>query len=89
MSTIIWKDRRSRCQKTIISTIDMMTNDGTMYYNHPHMIQIKTKEEFYDIECGIKLIATDLPEIYLSDASVDKNPKIKRMHTQSIHMDSH
>ena len=89
MSTIIWKDRRSRCQKTIISTIDMMTNDGTTYYNHPHMIQIKTKEEFYDNECGIKLIATDLPGIYLADVSVQKNPKMKRMHTESIHMDSH
>ena len=75
--------------KTIISTIEMTTTNYQLWYNHPHMIQIKTKEEFYDIECGIKLIATDLPEIYLSDASVDKNPKIKRMHTQSIHMDSH
>ena len=89
MSTIIWKGRKSKCQKTIISTIDMTTDVGITYYNHPHMIQIKTKEEFYDNECGIKLTATDLPEIYLADVSVNQKPKMKRMHTQSIHMDSH
>ena len=44
--------------------IDMLTEDGITYYNHPHMIQVKIKEEFYDNECGIKLLATDIPEIY-------------------------
>ena len=87
-STIIWTSRRPRCQKNIISTIKMTTTDGEIFYNHPNMIQIKVKEQFYDSECGAKMLATDLPGIFLSD-QVTKKSKMKRMHTQSIHLDSH
>ena len=66
----------------------MTTTDGEIYYNHPHMIQIKVKDEFYDSKCSAKLLATDLPGIFLSDQSMKKST-MKRMHTQSIHLDSH
>ena len=66
----------------------MTTTDGVIYYNHPHMIQIKVKDEFYDSECGAKLLATDLPGIFLSDQSMKKSTR-KTMHIQSIHLDSH
>merc|ERR1711947_60914 len=88
-STVIWNETVEKCQKSMVSKIEMETVDMKNFFNHAHMIQITMGEEFYDNECRIHLTKTDLPNIYVADASTHKKSALKQMNSNSIHLDSH
>merc|ERR1712082_114884 len=88
-STVIWNEMVEKCQKSMVSKVEMETADMKIFFNHAHMIQITMGEEFYDNDCRIHLTKTDLPNIYVADASTHKKSELKQMNSNSIHLDSH
>ena len=59
------------------------------FFNHAHMIKITTREEFYDNGCRIHLTKIALLNIYVADASTHQKSALKKMNSNSIHLDSH
>ena len=70
-ATFIWVPEQPQCDKLKIMDATFESTTADVWYNDDHQIQLRATDTFYDQDCKIKLMNTDVPGLYLSPTLVE------------------
>lgn len=89
-ATVIWEPQDDhKCQLALVSTMNMETIDHKTYYNKDSMIQLRIGGEYFDSKCKIKVIKTNLEDIYLTKPTRTTLLRLPKIDPRSLDIASH